>query len=786
MRTWLEDASSSSLPSEWLRPFLVRHPASGETSLYAPLARGMLRLISTQGGSRDTVMESLVAFMKWEQFERETVDPEEATPRLLQYIQHELGTTPNAEDDEYADARVASFGKEVAAPALNAIPPPHLLKPRVAATPLPDFHALFTSRLNSDEQLLKEISRHTALSTDRLDNLLRLVDRYGDGARDLLAALAADQQITEETVKVFVEGANDAARLRALEVHSRSATAAPRPRRPDCIALHYAAKQMLGHLQRREAVRSMRELRRRWKLGPQLERTASTRRQRILESCEGVEDALCDLALFRGGEKTEVKAYLDHLALFIWASIQSQRAGSLPTTRQLMSDIWRNLRTLGFGIASGENFFHNSNSFLNVVLCCPGQRESIPLTLMAIVCAVARRLGVAASLINTPSVVMGVVVEDGEEPESWSGDNASKEWSRFFAYPSVEEDQFIVELGGFKRFFSLQAAQPDRINSYMEPASPAVIVERAARNLLNAGQESPQLMQADDSAAPSSTPGQRPAQDPLGALGDYLSGRQATPPSPLSLALLRSSLSSLPPTHDLASRDNPYTARQDADYAAAWIFRAISPELMARGPDNWLIEAFLNESVNDAPYQCDVTLLLEIHGCDVGFEMGWARRRALRDGGEDGQSGSDESEDERSYSEKPRASAQLRSFIIKTLRSDKRPYNGAGGFTTARDPAALRLNDETQPPNVRFKYAIGTVFHHRVHDYYGVVLGRDTVCRASEGWIRQMRVVSRRSPSRPYCTYAQPRTLTTITPHPTRCRTPCPQAAAISPFTTSW
>lgn len=86
------------------------------------------------------------------------------------------------------------------------------------------------------------------------------------------------------------------------------------------LALRHAAEELLGHLQRAEAITSLRSFHRR----NEEDGETRTSREAISTSCSELESALLDFSLFGYTDRVQLSEYLGLLALFIWAEIQAE------------------------------------------------------------------------------------------------------------------------------------------------------------------------------------------------------------------------------------------------------------------------------------------------------------------------------------------------------------------------------------------------------------------------------------------------------------------------------
>lgn len=628
-----------------------------------------------------------------------------------------------------------------------------------------DFHDLFIKRMNTDQRLLASLVDLIHLKAGILDDMLNIVDAYSDEARDFLAALAADQQVNEETLWAFAQQEDEVhgsdANLRAVDIHSRAATGQPRPHTTHCLSLQYAARQVLAHLQRRDAIHSMGAFRERWE---DLEDDAETFRERVLRRSGTVEEGFEIFALFGQGERCEVGQYLDLLALYLWSRLTNQHQRTSRSTARLERStrtkvrfIVQVMRELDFGRLTVANaaWMDANNGFPNIALACPRYRKSVDYTHLGIFCAVARRLGVAATLLPASTGFVAIIVEDGAAPVEWPGDSAAQEWGRFCLLPANEGEDGIVELGAAKSWLSSgSSSAEDFFDEPLDSASPCQILRRGLsffqflarhdwREIRNAfAAESGEQGRLSIRAMPGAA---REAKNDLEALDDYLSGRASTPPWPLSPALHPSSLAFLPSTRPGAPRTLSRARHQDAEGVTAWIFRVMAPRRQG-GPrhiNDHIIKACLNVDAFSPPHLLDLPLLLEVNEGNVAEELALARSGAPPD---------EEQEDLKSpygYDPlPPHPTPGMRRFAAKVLKLDRSPCCAVAGVkgtpvsAEERDQAALRLNDKSLPAKKRAKYGIGTVFRHRTEGYCGVVIGRDSNCRASDDWIDEKEIVS--------------------------------------------
>lgn len=289
------------------------------------------------------------------------------------------------------------------------------------------------------------------------------------------------------------------------------------------------------------------------------------------------------IALFRGGERSETRDYLDLLALFVWKDIETRerfdREGPIDmekhpdlkdsavadipqgSTRRFMTLIDRSLRRLGFAIAVDPDTVKDlDNFYLNASLLCPAQRVTSPLVMCAILCAVARRLGVAAAPVKTTSGAVAMILEEGEQPEDWTSD--SSDWPCFYWAHSKGPRACFYELSQFHRQAARRSAssQPRQDLDYLlEPASPIDVLLTASKEMLLAflndarrphrsALDSNERVEHHHAPLADAASSSASSSEQVTLLRDYLWGRSGFLPWPLPPPTLPSSLALLPPT----------------------------------------------------------------------------------------------------------------------------------------------------------------------------------------------------------------------------------------------
>lgn len=771
MRAWVDGSRNSAPPSPL--GSLCQTAANGASIMHDRLGKLVLMVSHMRGGAEffESTIQCVHEIVASEYGPRGPTNAKEATDLISLTLIRESGKTPTQDDFNFAEASWPSW-RQVVGGMYDLQRGPRMY-PRFLSTAspergalqgLPDFYDLFVKRLNEDDQLLRDLNAHVKLERGILDNLLRLIERYRAGAQDLLIALAAQQQLTSQAAEGLLKGGTDSPgkALRALAVHSQAATGSAQPDFSQCIALRYTALQLLGHLQRREAVRSMQQLYVRFSPSTSptpTERSRLTLKDPILRSCVGIEEALTSLASFSSGEPTETSSYLDLLSLYVWAEQDASRrwretdrinpeltaaeedSSLKSTTRDSVMGIDKSLRGLGFRPAEEHNKLDLNNFFLNVSTLCPAQRAIAPLVFCALLCAVCRRLGIAATLANAPTPVI-MVIEDGAKPLDFPEDEEG--WARFYIIPlpgkEVPNQRCIFTTADMAEHLATHSPHSatvqqlhQEINGFLEPASPLTILADIADEMLRAvrlGQRSVARARGDEGGAPFPS-ADSAINDQLALLREYLCGGSALPPWPLAAAVLPPSLPLLPPTKAMAKRFNSPDLPRLAHYAALLTLRMVDPE--RDGGAERADEILAGATAAGAIYCCDLAILLEIHGADVQKELELARRQVRRDEGV-----AEEGEDDRDWweealTEGPQAPYAVRAFVVGALSVDRKVSKGLGGEgagDSKRDE--LELLDPAHPRNAEVQHPVGTVFTHRQTRRRGVVIGWDACYKGPE------------------------------------------------------
>lgn len=658
----------------------------------------------------------------------------------------------------HKDLDTSTTPPEAVPPGPLQLTPPFLEKNSsmsLSEASLPKFRLLFAKRMNVDEAIMQELRSLVDLTSCTLDGLLRLVVKHGDVCRPLLAALCATETLTHFNLERFLphHDADEAPWPRARETYATVAKYKMEPARSHCLALQHIAAKGLGHLQRREGVMA-----RKFLLDRQDDAEAGDLKEKVLKSSKSIEQAMACVGLFRSGEGSDIREYLDLLALFVFADLQAEDNAaareekpyglapdpeSMPagSTRHHLARVVSSLRRLRYGVADGPDSTDIDNAFINVVMYCPAQRLATPLTLASIVSAVARRLGIAASVSNaTTSRPLIVAVEEGEEPATWKG-----EWERFFVDAAdVHQGRifdknvdFICETEVVKSRLLEQGAEHDSLEHLLGPASPLSFLERVASDIMrlvkakktsisrDSGKE--QYKGQDDFI------GESGVRHQLGHLRLFLEARVGLPPDPLLLPTPPSSIASLDePPHVHSRRMGPVRLFEDAEYCAEWIRRIVAEQRTDKATRD---EAVAKASILLARRMGTATIS-GLYGCDSRLLFELDKALKARD---DAEGRSDAAATE-SHIFQP--SNFFKIFLIELLQEDAQTGKGLGcsgaadeEWRKAGPPTTFPRHLIDRAANPEVKYGIGTVFKHRTERWLGVVVGWDTECRADDEWI---------------------------------------------------
>jgi hemimethylated DNA binding protein len=453
------------------------------------------------------------------------------------------------------------------------------------------------------------------------------------------------------------------------------------------------------------------------------------------------------------------------------------------------------LQQLGGGIADPLNFLDIDNSFLHISIMCPDNRATLPLTLTLIFCAVARRLGIAAALCNTPGRIVAVV--EGNATTDPGSDTKTRQ--QFYIDASQEDpvrenlQNFTAEGGAA---YNAALASID-----WKPASPADLIRRCAHNILNAvqnGRGIPRVIHvhtararrsreqqgaqesSSDDTVEQQTGTSAPAQEVLKFLSCHPKDHEAlfsqgALPASLKRVILSTTASTLPSSRRASPR---HEDEEDATYAAAWIMTELSPEELGARGKQWIMGQI------ESNYPLDV--LLCPGGQTEMNKLGMARQRAERQSARRGTSGrvavrTEEEEDEeleqdleqdapsssassdsedfdegdtdrifrthaRLLFQNDSLPAEVHSRLLpaRSLPSDvsfeqdtSTPISTSSGTARARAEEQAQEQEQEQDPVL---HTVGTLMKHRRYGYRAVIVSWDRVCSASSSWIQQMGV----------------------------------------------
>lgn len=174
-------------------------------------------------------------------------------------------------------------------------------------------------RLNTEDLFLQMAKHHVQnLTRGQVTSALDILRETGSEIRDFLHLLIWDQSICSISDSWSSFTGNEEW-IRAREVHLRAMNGFAKPHERYHLALCELARSLLHHLQKREAIETCRLVRRQefeaklWRekvrgAQDEVDHDGRTISEVCRESSEQVEEALCAIAQFRGGEKRMVSA----------------------------------------------------------------------------------------------------------------------------------------------------------------------------------------------------------------------------------------------------------------------------------------------------------------------------------------------------------------------------------------------------------------------------------------------------------------------------------------------
>lgn len=191
------------------------------------------------------------------------------------------------------------------------------------------------------------MKRHIERRTEQLRNMMRLAAGFHGEAADLLQALIVDQCLPRDNIKRVLGEDISEPPLRAIDVHTRVAEGHQRPSPSKCVALYNVAYDLLGSIQRRQAVFMMHAVRTSY-----LQPTSATLQERILSRRRGVNQAIHAVRLFRFGVEPGIESrYLDAIAVLVQSTLRGADGA-----RGLIIHTVKVLRSLGFCLAAVSDY----------------------------------------------------------------------------------------------------------------------------------------------------------------------------------------------------------------------------------------------------------------------------------------------------------------------------------------------------------------------------------------------------------------------------------------------
>ncbi|GAK64982.1 uncharacterized protein PAN0_007d3198 [Moesziomyces antarcticus] len=382
----------------------------------------------------------------------------------------------------------------------------------------PDFYRLFIERIAIDQQVLDTLYQQVEATHARIPVVTSLARRFGNDAKDVLTAVVEAQascpsRSTDGLPASPTRTASTDYRINAYNAHL------PTTLRSDThhlVILHHA-REILEHLQRRQAMHKIDELARMADDTPEPRLEPSISAGRFVPS--DTETAVSLLTMFRGGEASYVEAQLDELAaacdLYLQqrlpdpSSVATCGLDAVAAAKDMALAICDFLADHGFRGARDSLFTDLDNHFLHH--CFTTNRETLPLSLTLVFCGVATRLGLRASLCNFPMRILAFVMVDNSAPLPRPDQTLAEVTNDMFWLDVTEHTTVAYNAheptptDAFARQQSWLEQRPALLDrddltgwigrigvppsdDFWRPASPDVMVQRAARNILNSVQ----------------------------------------------------------------------------------------------------------------------------------------------------------------------------------------------------------------------------------------------------------------------------------------------------------
>lgn len=397
-----------------------------------------------------------------------------------------------------------------------------------------DFYRLFLERISIDQKVIDILYDQVESTHGRIPAITSLALRFGNDAKDVLTAIVEAQSscpsqssngLSSLTTATSLQNANSRPvrknpsacdledyRVTAYQAHLPTTL---RSETHHLVILHHA-REMLEHLQRREAMQRMNELGQLADWSPSTPGPQTSAHHFVPSSTES---AVSLLAMFRGGEASYVESQLDVLAaacdLYLQQRFsdnrenQDRESSPLNKAKDLATAICDFLADHGFRGARDELFSDLDNHFLHH--CFTLNRETLPLSLTLIFCGVANRLGLRASLCNFPMRILAFIMADPSAPLPKESDTLSSATQEMFwldvceyttvaydAHEPTPEDPFarraswlqqrppVLDREDIVEWISRMGIPPS--DDFWRPAQPESMVQRAARNILSSVQ----------------------------------------------------------------------------------------------------------------------------------------------------------------------------------------------------------------------------------------------------------------------------------------------------------
>jgi hemimethylated DNA binding protein len=353
---------------------------------------------------------------------------------------------------------------------------------------MPQFYRLFLERMQIDEEVLQVIKTQCCSGNGWMERVRAVVDKHGNDAKDVLHALVTcqlrrgdedlpdyEEEIERNKAGVFPN---------ALQVRLPSTNRSPTHH---LVLLHYG-RELLEHLQCREALQgflsyrpgcTIESLSPHW-ISAQCQDDEEETRQGLNAAKIGksFEVAISWLSMFRGGEGQEIAEEIDVLSVSCSLYLASQEVPLHFNTQILAGGIYDFMQSRGFKGATPAEYENLDNNFLHRCLDESG-RETLPLSLTVIYCAIACRLGLSAYPTNTPARVL-IVVEPRASPSSSTASGTDRFWIDIYG------DGKILDANDVRMMLARMRLQMQ--GDFIGPSTAAATCLRASRNVVRSVQ----------------------------------------------------------------------------------------------------------------------------------------------------------------------------------------------------------------------------------------------------------------------------------------------------------